>query len=147
MTSARTSPGSNSTLQSRPKACQRILADDGYVGHPFALAVEELLGAEVKIAKRNELHTFAITARRWVVERSFARIEKCRRLWKSGERKLNRCLQFISTLPSSRICSEDRELVLRPRSEVSLLCLILRHALLAKLLLNRSLKSRLAKLL
>jgi transposase len=26
---------------------------------------------------------------RWVVERSFAWIEKCRRLWKNCERKLN----------------------------------------------------------
>ena len=32
---------------------------------------------------------------RWVVERSFAWIEKFRRLWKNCERKLNTCLQFI----------------------------------------------------
>lgn len=34
---------------------QRILADGGYVGRPFAQAVEEPLGAEVQIAKRSEL--------------------------------------------------------------------------------------------
>ena len=74
---------------------QRVLADGGYVGQPFAQAVEELLGAEVQIAKRSELHTFAVMPQRWVVERSFAWIDKCRRLWKNCERKLNTSLQFI----------------------------------------------------
>ena len=77
------------------QAVQRILADGGYVGQPFAQAVEELLGAQVQIAKRSELHTFAVMPQRWVVERSFAWIEKCRGLWKNCERKLNTSLQFI----------------------------------------------------
>lgn len=72
-----------------------VLADGGYVGEPFAQAVKELLGAQVQIAKRSELHTFAVIPKRWVVERSFAWIEKCRRLWKNCERKLNTSLQFI----------------------------------------------------
>ncbi|MDE5067052.1 transposase, partial [Wolbachia endosymbiont of Drosophila leontia] len=33
--------------------------------------------------------------KRWVVERSFAWLEKCRRLWKNCERKLNTSLQMI----------------------------------------------------
>ncbi|BBJ23900.1 hypothetical protein W01_18270 [Candidatus Nitrotoga sp. AM1P] len=74
---------------------QRVLADGGYGGRPFALAVDEILGASVQIAKRNELHTFAVIPKRWVVERSFAWLEKCRRLWKNCERKLNTSLQFI----------------------------------------------------
>lgn len=77
------------------QAVQSILADGGYVGQPFADAVKELLGAEVQIAKGSELHTFAVMPQRWVVERSFAWIEKCRRLWKNCERKLNTSLQFI----------------------------------------------------
>ena len=74
---------------------QNILADGGYVGQPFSCAVEALLGAKVQIAKRSELHRFAVMPQRWVVERSFAWIEKCRRLWKNCERKLNTSLQFI----------------------------------------------------
>ncbi len=74
---------------------QSVLADSGYVGQPFAEAVKERLGASVQIAKRSELHTFAVIPKRWVVERSFAWIEKCRRLWKNCERKLNTSLQFI----------------------------------------------------
>lgn len=77
------------------QAVQSVLADGGYVGHPFADAVEKLLGADVQIAKRSELHTFAVMPKRWVVERSFAWVEKCRRLWKNCERKLNTSLQFI----------------------------------------------------
>ena len=76
-------------------AVQSLLADGGYVGQPFAHTVEALIGAKVQIAKRSELHTFAVMPQRWVVERSFAWIEKCRRLWKNCERKLNTSLQFI----------------------------------------------------
>ncbi|MGQ5522161.1 IS5 family transposase [Chitinimonas sp. PSY-7] len=72
-----------------------VLADSGYVGKPFAEAVNELIGATVQIAKRSELHTFAVMPQRWVVERSFAWLEKCRRLWKNCERELNTSLQFV----------------------------------------------------
>lgn len=74
---------------------QSVLADAGYVGQPFADAVEALIGAKVQIAKRSELHTFAVMPKRWIVERSFAWIDKCRRLWKNCERKLNTSLQFL----------------------------------------------------
>jgi transposase len=57
--------------------------------------VEERLSATVQVAKRDQLHTFAVIPKRWVVERSFAWLEKCRRLWKNCERKLNSSLQFI----------------------------------------------------
>jgi transposase len=49
----------------------------------------------VEIAKRSDLHQFAVIPKRWVVERSFAWLEKCRRLWKNCERKLSTSLQFI----------------------------------------------------
>lgn len=52
-------------------------------------------GSLLKIAKRSELHTFKLMAQRWVVERSFAWLEKNRRLWKNCERLLNTCLQFV----------------------------------------------------
>ena len=68
----------------------------GYSGEPFADGVKQLLNASVEIAKRNELHTFAVMPKRWVVERSFAWLEKCRRLWKNCERKLNTSLQFVA---------------------------------------------------
>ena len=71
-----------------------VLADGSYVGEPFAKSVRDMLGATVQIAKRSELHKFAVTPKRWVVERSFAWLKKCRRLWKTCERALNTSLQF-----------------------------------------------------
>ena len=74
---------------------QNVLVDGGYTGKPFATVVQSLLGASVEIVKRNELHTFVVLPKRWVVERSFAWLGKCRRLWKNCERKLNTSLQMV----------------------------------------------------
>ena len=76
-------------------ATTKVLADGGYTGENFARGVKEILGAEVEIAKRSELHKFVVIPKRWVVERSFAWLEKCRRLWKNCERKLETSLQFV----------------------------------------------------
>ncbi|KMN35461.1 transposase [Chromobacterium sp. LK1] len=83
--------------QSGLKRVQSLLCDSGYVGQPFAQGVREILGGyvTVQIAKRSELHTFKVMPKRWIVERSFAWLEKSRRLWKNCERKLNTSLQFI----------------------------------------------------
>ncbi|MDP3809078.1 transposase, partial [Hydrogenophaga sp.] len=63
----------------------------------FAQGVREILGKDVavQVAKRSELHKFAVIPKRWVVERSFAWLEKNRRLWKNCERDINTSLQFI----------------------------------------------------
>ena len=77
------------------ESVKSVLVDGGYTGKPFADAVMERLEATVQVVKRNELHTFVVLPKRWVVERSFGWLEKCRRLWKNCERKLNTSLQFI----------------------------------------------------
>jgi transposase len=59
---------------------------------PFAVTV--LIGAEVEAVKRNELHKFVVLPRRWVIERTFGWLEKFRRLWKNGERKIHNTLQM-----------------------------------------------------
>jgi transposase len=76
---------------------QSLLCDSGYTGAPFAEGVQNILGEQVtvQIAKRSELHTFKVMPKRWGVERSFAWLEKNRRLWKNGERLLSTSLQFI----------------------------------------------------
>uniref|UniRef100_UPI00131F2A7C transposase n=1 Tax=Xanthomonas fragariae TaxID=48664 RepID=UPI00131F2A7C len=83
--------------QSNLTHVQSLLCDSGYTGVPFAEGVREILGEQltVQIAKRSELHTFKVMPKRWIVERSFAWLEKNRRLWKNCERKLNTSLQFI----------------------------------------------------
>ena len=67
---------------------EKLLTDGNYTGENFASRINDLVGATVEVVKRNELHTFVVLPKRWVVERSFAWLEKCRRLWKNCERKL-----------------------------------------------------------
>lgn len=74
---------------------KKVLADGGYTGKPFAEKVKNLLKAETEVVKRNELHTFSVIPKRWVVERSFSWLEKCRRLWNNCERKITTSLQMV----------------------------------------------------
>lgn len=60
--------------------CIKVLVDGGYIGEKFADSVKSLIGAEVEVVKRNELHTFAVLPKRWIVERSFGWLEDCRLL-------------------------------------------------------------------
>ena len=84
-------------------AVKKMLADGSYTGDNFAHAIKKVIGATVEVVKRNELHTFKVLPKRWVVERSFSWLEKCRRLWKNCEKKLSTSrhmiiLAFISLL-------------------------------------------------
>ena len=76
-------------------AVQKILVDAGYTAKKFASKIKTIINAKVEVIKRNELHSFVVLPKRWVVERSFAWLEKCRRLWKNCERKLNTSLQMV----------------------------------------------------
>ena len=73
----------------------KTLVDGGYAGQPFAQAVQRLLAATTEVVKRSELHTFKVLPQRWVVERSFGWLEKCRRLWKNCERFLESSLAMM----------------------------------------------------
>lgn len=74
---------------------QKFIVDGGYTGPKFAKAIQDLIGAIVEVAKRNELHTFKVMPKRWVVERDFGWLEKQRRLWKNCERKLQTSEQMV----------------------------------------------------
>jgi len=73
----------------------KILFDGAYTGDDFAVQIKDLVGAEVEIVKRSELHKFVVIPKRWVVERSFGWLDKCRLLWKNCERKLSSTLAFV----------------------------------------------------
>ena len=64
-------------------------------GEGVRRSYKKLIGATVEVVKRSELHTFKVIPKRWVVERSFSWLEKCRRLWKNCERKLSTSRQMI----------------------------------------------------
>lgn len=64
---------------------QKIMADSGYRGKLIAW-VKEHLGKVLEIVKRTELHTFKVLPKRWIVERTFAWLNKFRRLSKDVEK-------------------------------------------------------------
>ncbi len=74
---------------------KKMLTDVGYTGERFATEIWETIEAGVEVVKRGDLHTFVVIPQRWVVERSFGWIEKCRRLWKNCERKLKTSLYMV----------------------------------------------------
>jgi transposase len=74
---------------------QTALCDGTYEGQNFADAIKELIGANVEVARRSELHMFAVIPKRWIVERSFGWLDKCRRLWKNCERKIENTLNMV----------------------------------------------------
>jgi len=45
-----------------------VLVDGAYTGENLANSIKRLIGSEVEVAKRNELHTFEVIPQRWIVE-------------------------------------------------------------------------------
>jgi transposase len=74
---------------------EKILFDGAYTGDDFAGKIKALIGAEVEVVKRSELHTFKVIPKRWIVERSFGWLDKCRLLWKNCEGLLSSTLSFV----------------------------------------------------
>ena len=74
---------------------ETALCDGTYEGDNFAKAVNSLIGASVQVARRSELHTFAVIPKRWIVERTFSWLDKCRSLWKNCERKIENTLNMV----------------------------------------------------
>lgn len=75
---------------------KKVLVYGGYTGENFTDVVKEISNAEVEVVKRNELHTFAVLPKRWIVERSFDWLYKCHHLWKNCERKLQNSFQIVT---------------------------------------------------
>ena len=74
---------------------KNVLVDGSYTGKKFEDQVKSTINATVEVAKRSELHKFAVIPKRWIVERSFGWLEKNRRLWKNCERQINTSLQLV----------------------------------------------------
>ena len=72
----------------------KIFADSGYRGELIA-KVQTRFKIELEIIKRNELHTFKVLPKRWIVERTFAWIDTNRRNSKNYERLNNTSIAMV----------------------------------------------------
>ena len=76
---------------------QRIIADGAYQGTDTACAVRQAAGAPLAIVKRSDTaRGFVVLPKRWIVERTFGWLNRCRRLAKDVEHRIR------TTSPSSR---------------------------------------------
>ena len=82
----------------------KLYADGGYQGPKFGAAVKKIIARlNVEIVKRSDKAAgFVVLPRRWVVERTFAWLGRCRRLAKDWE-CLNRKARAFLRLASIRL--------------------------------------------
>ncbi len=75
----------------------KLYADGGYQGPQFQGAVAKMLAdLSVEIVKRSDqAKGFVVIPKRWVVERTFAWLGRCRRLAKDWECLSRRALAFL----------------------------------------------------
>ena len=75
----------------------KLYADGGYQGPQFQAGLRQVLAqVEVEIVKRSDqAKGFAVLPKRWIVERTFAWLNRCRRLAKDWENLTERALAFL----------------------------------------------------
>jgi transposase len=76
---------------------QKLFADAGYRGPKFQKALAGTLpNLEVDIVKRSDqIKAFAVLPKRWIVERTIAWLNRCRRLAKDWECLNRKALAFL----------------------------------------------------
>jgi transposase len=76
---------------------KKLFADGGYQGPDFQKALAMILPQlETEIVKRSDrTKGFVVLPRRWVVERTFAWLNRCRRLAKDWENLNRNALAFL----------------------------------------------------
>jgi transposase len=76
---------------------RKLFADAGYQGPKFATgSAAAFPGLSIEIVKRSDaVDGFKVLPRRWVVERTFAWLNRCRRLAKDFENRTYNALAFL----------------------------------------------------
>jgi len=76
---------------------KRLFADGGYQGPVFQKALAKILPQlEIEIVKRSDqVNGFVVLPRRWIVERTIAWLNRCRRLAKDWENLNRKGLAFL----------------------------------------------------
>src|SRR3979490_2961496 len=75
-----------------------LFADGGYQGPQFSKALAKVLPhLDVEIVKRSDrLSGFVVVPKRWIVERTIARLNRCRRLAKDWEKSQPKGARVLS---------------------------------------------------
>ncbi len=75
----------------------KLYADGGYQGARFQQGLKRVCGQiEVEIVKRSDTaDKFVVLPKRWIVERTFAWLNRCRRLAKDWENRNHNALAFL----------------------------------------------------
>lgn len=75
----------------------KLFADGGYQGAQFQHGLRKVLAKlELQIVKRSDqAKGFAVLPKRWIVERTFAWLNRCRRLAKDWENLNHSALAFL----------------------------------------------------
>ena len=75
---------------------ERVMADGGYQGAATAAAVLDAAGIPLEIVKRSDTAKgFAVLPKRWIVERTFGWLGRCRRLAKDFENRARSAAAFV----------------------------------------------------
>jgi transposase len=75
---------------------QRVIADGAYQGAATARSVRRAAGAPLQIVKRSDAaRGFEVIPLRWIVERTFGWLGRCRRLAKDFENRARTHLGFV----------------------------------------------------
>jgi putative transposase len=76
---------------------QKLFADGGYQGPEFRTALAKVRPhLNVEIVKRSDrVKGFVVLSKRWIVERTLAGLNRCRRLAKDWENRNRKALAFL----------------------------------------------------
>ena len=76
---------------------KKLFADSGYQGPKFAKALAKVLPhLDIEIVKRSDqVSGFVVLPKRWIVERTFAWLGRCRRLAKDYENRTRFAVAYI----------------------------------------------------
>ena len=74
----------------------KLYADSGYRGPKFQEGLQRVCGQiNVEIVKRSDIGKFVVLPKRWIVERTIAWLNRCRRLAKDWECLNRHALAFL----------------------------------------------------
>lgn len=90
----------------------RLYADSGYQGPKFQQGLKRVCRAvNVEIVKRSDVGKFIVLPKRWIVERTIAWLNRCRRLAKDWECLNRNALAFLRwasvRLMVRKLCKES----------------------------------------